>query len=213
MRFNRGISLIEVLTSIVIVALIMAIVFPVISNARRAGYKAVSMSNLRQIGMAVGMYHDMYEEYPLRHLDSVVDAGFIRDDRILINPLDLFERGYGYEVAQCTGGNFKSLLETSFETPFGGPKGGLLPLLLRIDQNPGIVVDRTLGTYSSKDSVGCEGIVFAYTASMSRLRLDGSVRHAHFSTDPPDDATPGTRRVFRKLRLFTDVDVNITEIE
>lgn len=55
-------TLIELLVVIGIVAILAAILFPVIAKAREAGRKTVCASNLRQIGTAFAMYTGDYDE-------------------------------------------------------------------------------------------------------------------------------------------------------
>lgn len=53
---SRGFSLIELLVVVAVVALLVGIVTPALSSARRAGIAAVCASNLRQAGVATGAY-------------------------------------------------------------------------------------------------------------------------------------------------------------
>lgn len=53
---NRGFTLIELLVVIAIIAVLAAILYPVISAAKEAGKTAACASNLRQIGMAIHHY-------------------------------------------------------------------------------------------------------------------------------------------------------------
>jgi prepilin-type N-terminal cleavage/methylation domain-containing protein len=62
---NKGFTLVEVLLVISIISLLAAILFPVFDTARRTSRRAVCLSNLRQIGMGIGMYaHDYDDRYP-----------------------------------------------------------------------------------------------------------------------------------------------------
>lgn len=65
-RENRGaFTLIELLVVIAIIALLISILIPSLRTARKQGQKAVCMSNMRQIGIAVRMYlPDNREWYP-----------------------------------------------------------------------------------------------------------------------------------------------------
>lgn len=61
----RAFTLIELLVVISIIAILAAILFPVFAQAKVAAKKSVNLSNLRQIGLAVQMYTDSNEGYPL----------------------------------------------------------------------------------------------------------------------------------------------------
>ena len=59
---GKGFTLIELLVVIAIIAVLTAILFPVLSQARRASHKTVALSNLSQIGKAVHLYASDYDE-------------------------------------------------------------------------------------------------------------------------------------------------------
>jgi len=59
---SRGFTLIELLVVIAIIAILAAILFPVLARAREAGHKTTCSSNLRQIGVAVFMYVADYDD-------------------------------------------------------------------------------------------------------------------------------------------------------
>jgi len=62
---KRGFTLIELLVVIAIIAILAAILFPVFSRAREQANKTACLSNMKQIGMAVQMYcQDWDETYP-----------------------------------------------------------------------------------------------------------------------------------------------------
>lgn len=56
MRNNKAFTLIELLVVIAIIAILAAILFPVLSQARVAAKKAASISNAKQFGLASNMY-------------------------------------------------------------------------------------------------------------------------------------------------------------
>lgn len=65
MRRRTAFTLIELLVVIAVIAILAAIIFPVMASARRRGRTATCASNLRQIGMAFQMYsQDANEFYP-----------------------------------------------------------------------------------------------------------------------------------------------------
>ncbi|MBC7526847.1 MAG: DUF1559 domain-containing protein [Chthonomonadaceae bacterium] len=61
-RRPRGFTLIELLIIIAIVAILAAILFPVFAQARSKARQATCQSNVRQIGMALTMYMQDYDE-------------------------------------------------------------------------------------------------------------------------------------------------------
>jgi prepilin-type N-terminal cleavage/methylation domain-containing protein/prepilin-type processing-associated H-X9-DG protein len=62
MKKRCGFTLIELLVVIAIIAILAAILFPVFAKAREAARKTACLSNLKQIGIAAGMYGQDYDE-------------------------------------------------------------------------------------------------------------------------------------------------------
>gem|GEM_PF-1380074 len=62
-KTSRAFTLIELLVVIAIIATLCAILFPVFAKAKIAAYKTVSISNLRQLGLAWSMYESDNDAY------------------------------------------------------------------------------------------------------------------------------------------------------
>jgi len=59
---ETGFTLIELLVVIAIIAILAALLFPVFAQARESARQSVCTSNVRQIGMAIQMYTQDYDE-------------------------------------------------------------------------------------------------------------------------------------------------------
>jgi prepilin-type N-terminal cleavage/methylation domain-containing protein/prepilin-type processing-associated H-X9-DG protein len=66
MHNKRGFTLIELLVVIAIIAILAAILFPVFAQAREKARQSSCASNMRQVGTALSMYKDDYDDtFPL----------------------------------------------------------------------------------------------------------------------------------------------------
>src|SRR5689334_16181878 len=61
-RSRQGFTLIELLVVIAIIAILAAILFPVFARAREQARKTTCLSNMKQIGLSLGMYLQDYDE-------------------------------------------------------------------------------------------------------------------------------------------------------
>lgn len=75
-RTHQAFTLIELLVVIAIIAIIAAILFPVFAQAREKARQMVCVSNLRQIGTAVRMYVQDYDEtFPIFQAYNTAASG------------------------------------------------------------------------------------------------------------------------------------------
>lgn len=66
-RVSAAFTLIELLVVVTVIAILAALLLPVLSRARDAGRTTACKSNLRQIGTALGLYLGDFQKYPLVH--------------------------------------------------------------------------------------------------------------------------------------------------
>lgn len=74
MKHTKAFTLIELLVVIAIIAILAAILFPVFAQAKTAAKKTASISNQKQIGLAVMMYAGDYEDIYPRNDDCYVNS-------------------------------------------------------------------------------------------------------------------------------------------
>lgn len=109
MKLRKAFTLIELLVVIAIIAILAAILFPVLAQARNAAKTTVALSNTKQIGMAAMMYIGDYDDvYFPRFIGTVNEQGrkswkhvvfpYMKNSDIFkdpVNPLALFPDEFG----------------------------------------------------------------------------------------------------------------------
>jgi prepilin-type N-terminal cleavage/methylation domain-containing protein len=71
MRTSRGLTLIEVLVCVSIIAVVAAITYPVVANAKDSALKTKSISNMRQVHLALEIYAQENNGTPTGTMESM----------------------------------------------------------------------------------------------------------------------------------------------
>ncbi len=189
---RTALTLVEVLVATVIVALLSGLVTSVYRHGIREAEATTTVSNLRQVGTALGLYGG--DEVPglPPNLDPLVTTGLISDPAVLRSPGDPFPSGFGL-TCERRAWRSPAKVPTSFESLRMFTRYLTWEKLVAWDPNMGVVVSRVHGRRSSdfadllRDGPNIpkkadESPCFAFMGRVARLRLDGSVSWGRFES-------------------------------
>lgn len=100
MKLRLGFTLIELLVVIAIVAILAAILFPVFAQARAKARQTMALSNMKQIGNAVTMYLQDFDErfpmtmYPINGVPSTINYWAIHSYQASLEAYIKMDRGH-----------------------------------------------------------------------------------------------------------------------
>ncbi len=93
LRF-QAFTLVELLTVLGILAVLMAVLLPSLMSARRQALRTACISNLRQLGIAVRLYREDYQELP-PYLSTVFP--YVQSPRVFVCPSDPLQGQHAVE--------------------------------------------------------------------------------------------------------------------
>jgi prepilin-type N-terminal cleavage/methylation domain-containing protein len=117
----RGFTLLETLVVIGIIAVIAAILFPVLSSSKKQARKVDDISKMRQLGLAGAMYQEKYGVLPLSTVQLVAEGAIPRE--LCQSHLDETEEGIANVTSDLENkamGAFTHLTRADYKNTFIG---------------------------------------------------------------------------------------------
>ncbi|QDU40919.1 Type II secretion system protein G precursor [Maioricimonas rarisocia] len=96
-RPPRGFTLIELLVVIAIIAILIALLLPAVQQAREAARRTQCRNNLKQIGLAIHNYHDVYSVFPNANAGGVAYSS-LSGSSLFASILPMVEQGSAYNL-------------------------------------------------------------------------------------------------------------------
>lgn len=95
---SRGFTLIELLVVIAIIAILIALLLPAVQQAREAARRTQCKNNLKQLGIAMHNYHDVFNKFPVGQYNCCWGTW-------MVGILPYIEQAQLFSLYQNSGGN------------------------------------------------------------------------------------------------------------
>jgi len=121
-KISQAFTLIELLVVIAIIAILAAMLLPALAKAKQKAKQTGCISNFRQIGIALVMYADNYNQYPANFWSPLHANG---NNTYVWQPRLLSLMGNNRNAFSCPAAKPESFWDTNQNNTLAGPTGSL----------------------------------------------------------------------------------------
>lgn len=177
---NRfGFTLIELLVVIAIIAILVALLLPAVQQAREAARRSQCKNNLKQIGIAMHNYHDVYRSFPFGLAPTEIPPATTRPTWSWgVAILPFIEQGPLFDQLSPNRDNLIDIVADSGRLPLAQKK-------LEVYRCPSDTGDRLNESRKLDYSFGPGSSIYATVGRSNYVGCEGVL---HLGTDPKDGA-------------------------